>query len=157
MKLNEQYLHKVLMSSINNFITEDVNGETEIDFLNDIMHGDTVDVGTVNPRYDEESELIMRGESGYFYKILFRGNYEITRPEEPDYIGNSVEDSYQGWGEEGDYTVSDIEIYCDFGSDDDNNYQKIPYEFNKSFEEWLINTVNWDIEDYEDYDSWFDE
>ena len=143
MKLNEQYLHKVLINSVNNFINEDINNETNFDFLHDIMNGDTVDVGTVDVNSDSQTELVMQGNSGYFYKIVFNGYYERWS---------------SGGCEEEEKSVDGIELYCDFNEDgEDSEYISIPYEQNDEFEKWLIDIVYWNEEDYEDWSNYYEE
>lgn len=147
MKLNETYLHNVIISSIKRVISEDIEQpiENTMDYNSDICNG-SID--------EMEDDVEYKGSRGLTRVCVFSPNeiqYDIycyanrteTSPYIPAKLGSSYDEYESDIPAEYDY---DLEIVAVERFDEElNEYEDITsYLDIESLNEWLDNMLDWD-------------
>lgn len=146
-KLNENYLHNVIMSSVNKLIKEDMEQSTDnsMDYNTDICSG-SID--------EMEDDVEYKGKRGLTRICVFSSNeiqYDIycyanrteTSPYIPAKLGSSYDEYEPDVSAEYDY---DLEIVAVERFDEElNEYEDITsYLDIESLNEWLNHMLDWD-------------
>ena len=151
MKLNETYLHNVIMSSINNLIKEDVEPRMDnvIDYTEDILSGklDTRedDIEWKNLRYDMMFS-IYDTNSKNTYDIICDVYIDQTSPYIPAKLGGTIETDKEAVPAEYDVEV-EVKVVLRY-DEELNDYEDITSNVN-------IQLLNQEIIDWVDWDEYY--
>lgn len=148
MKLNETYLHNVIMSSINNLIKEEVKPRMDnvIDYTEDILSGklDTRedDVEWKNLRYDMMFS-IYDTNSKNIYDIICDVYIGQTSPYIPAKLGGTIDTDKEAVPAEYDVEV-EVKIVLRY-DEELNDYEDITSNVNiQLLNQEMVDWVDWD-------------
>lgn len=147
MKLNETYLHNVIISSIKRVISEDIEQPTEntMDYNADICNG-SIDEMEDDVEYNGErglTRVCVFSPNEILYDIYCYANRTETSPYIPAKLGSSYDEYEPDVSAEYDY---DLEIVAVERFDEElNEFEDITsYLDIESLNEWLDNMLDWD-------------
>ncbi len=135
--LNEEYLHKIVLSSVNKLIKEDT--QSVFNYLDDIVGGN---VEEMNDNGNDYIEVLINGKSGNMYSIVCDAWSEETQPYHPPHLGLSYDEYEPDESAEYDYNVNIQKIEC--WNDGFSDWKDITSSISiDDLEMWLKNNLDW--------------